>query len=143
MLQVGLGGHVALPAVRARLHTKQVGPEMKHVLGVAFAGEKLVDQLCALFLISAPQERLSLLQRRYAADDVEMSATDEGFIAGGRIRRELVQLPVLGEEGVDLFRRLVRLGRDDEAEGDEKRARECFHDCAGKRLGGRPSIPLT
>jgi hypothetical protein len=72
-----------------------------------------------------------------------MSAADEGFVTGGRIRRELVLLPVFGEEGVDLFRRLVRLGGDGEAKHDEKRARDCFHDCAGKRVGGRPSIPLT
>ena len=102
VLQVGLRCHVALASVRTRLHAEQIGPEVKQMLRVAFAGEQPINEERAFVFRFVREERACLLQCGDASDDVEMHATHEGLVTRRRIALKLVSLPVRGQQGVDL-----------------------------------------
>ena len=86
-----------------RLRTKHIGPVVEEILHVAFASEQRVDELRALVFGDAGVEGLRLFISRDSARDGQIGAAEERGVIDERVRRDLVLLPALGEQRVDLF----------------------------------------
>ena len=63
--------------------------------------------LARLSAALSPRKVSRLTRGGNASGDVKVDAADEGRVVGGRVALKLVLLPVLGEKGVDLSRRLL------------------------------------
>ncbi len=81
---------------------EQLGPFHNPHLGELFAGQQRIHELGVLVRAGVRKEFLALLRRGREADDVEVRAAQEGFVAGkaGRDDAELVELR--GDVAIDV-----------------------------------------